>query len=83
MVGWRHCLNGHEFEQALGDGGGQGSLGCCGHGVINPSNSNNKCPKQMRAARGKGDKSLIKTELPPQHPHPSTQKAAFWESLLL
>ena len=29
MVGWHHQLNGHEFEQALGDGGGQGSLACC------------------------------------------------------
>ena len=28
MVGWRHRLNGHEFEQALGDGVGQGSLAC-------------------------------------------------------
>ena len=26
MVGWHHQLNGHEFEQALGDGDGQGSL---------------------------------------------------------
>ena len=24
-----HCLNGHEFEQALGVGDGQGSLACC------------------------------------------------------
>ena len=29
MVGWHHQLNGHEFEQTLGDGGGQGSLVCC------------------------------------------------------
>ena len=29
MVGWHHGLNGHEFEQALGDGRGQGSLACC------------------------------------------------------
>ena len=29
MVGWSHCLNGHEFEQSLGDGEGQGSLVCC------------------------------------------------------
>ena len=28
-VGWHHPLNGHEFEQALGDGEGQGSLTCC------------------------------------------------------
>ena len=29
MVGWHHCLNGHDFEQTLGDGEGQGSLECC------------------------------------------------------
>ena len=29
MFGWHHQLNGHEFEQALGDGEGQGSLACC------------------------------------------------------
>ena len=29
MVGWHHQLNGHEFEQAEGVGGGQGSLVCC------------------------------------------------------
>ena len=29
MVGWYHWLSGHEFEQALGDGEGQGSLACC------------------------------------------------------
>ena len=28
IVGWHHQLNGHEFEQALGDGEGQGSLAC-------------------------------------------------------
>ena len=29
MVGWYCQLNGHEFEQALGVGEGQGSLVCC------------------------------------------------------
>ena len=28
MVGWQHRLEGHEFEQALGDREGQGSLVC-------------------------------------------------------
>ena len=28
MIGWHHCLNGHKFEQTLGDSGGQGSLEC-------------------------------------------------------
>ena len=34
MVDWHHRLNGHEFEQTLGDGEGQGSLLCfspCSH----------------------------------------------------
>ena len=29
MVGWHHRLSGHEFEQTVGVGDGQGSLGCC------------------------------------------------------
>ena len=29
MAGWHHWLDGHEFEQALGVGDGQGSLVCC------------------------------------------------------
>ena len=29
IVGWHHWLDGHEFEQTLGDSDGQGSLACC------------------------------------------------------
>ena len=29
MAEWHHQLNGHEFEQVLGDGERQGSLVCC------------------------------------------------------
>ena len=29
MVGRHHRINGHEFEQAPGDGDGPGSLACC------------------------------------------------------
>ena len=29
MTEWRHWLNGHEFEQTLGDSEGQRSLACC------------------------------------------------------
>ena len=29
MAGWHHQLDGHEFEQALGVGDGQGGLACC------------------------------------------------------
>ena len=33
LVGWHHWFNGHEFEQALGDGEGQGRLRGAVHGV--------------------------------------------------
>ena len=29
MIRWHHQLDGHEFEQILGDSEGQGSLVCC------------------------------------------------------
>ena len=29
IFGWHHRLNGHEFEQTLGVGDGQGGLECC------------------------------------------------------
>ena len=29
MVGWHRQLDGHEFQQVLRDGEGQGSLACC------------------------------------------------------
>ena len=32
LVGWHHPLNGSDFEQALGDGEGQGNLACCSPG---------------------------------------------------
>ena len=37
MVGWHHWLSGHEFEQAPGDGEGQGSLACCSPWGLNES----------------------------------------------
>ena len=47
MVGSHHQLNGHKFEQALGDGEGQGSLACCSPRVLKESDTteqlNNKC----------------------------------------
>ena len=52
MVGWYHRLNGHEFEQTLGDGEGQGSLTYCSPWGrkesdmtewLNNNNNNNKC----------------------------------------
>ena len=48
MVGWHHRLNGHEFEQTLGDGGGQGSLVSMGlQRVGHDSQLNNNNNKTM------------------------------------
>ena len=54
MVGWNHQFNGHKFEQALGDGEGQGSLACCsprGHkesdGAERLNNSKNNFKSQQ------------------------------------
>ena len=33
MVGWHHQLNGHEFQQALGDGEGQEGWRAVVHGI--------------------------------------------------
>ena len=49
MAGWHHQLNGHEFEQALGDGEGWGGLACCSPWGSRDSDTteqlnNNKCP---------------------------------------
>ena len=49
MVGWHHWLNGHEFEQSLGDREGQGSLAvpvlsCPGACEIFLDQGSNPCP---------------------------------------
>ena len=49
MIGWHHRPNGREFEQALGDGEGQGSLACfsslcCKELDMTEQLNNNKCP---------------------------------------
>ena len=59
MVGWHHRLNGHEFEQAPGDGEGQGSLACCSPRGGKESNMtewlNNKRKHEIRFAEGGWD----------------------------
>ena len=54
MIGWYHQLDGHEFEQALGDIEGQVSLSCynpCGHKESDMTewlNSNNNPTKDWK-----------------------------------
>ena len=65
MVGWHHRLNGHEFEQALGGGKGQGSLLCCspwGHKESDKtkwlSNNQRAQNSQMMHSRG-GERGAV------------------------
>ena len=57
MVGGHHQLSGHEFEQTLGDGEGQGSLVCCSPQGCKESdrnerlNNNNKLKKVGKTTR--------------------------------
>ena len=52
LFGCHHRLNGHEFEQALGDGEGQVSLACCSSWGYEESDTteqlNNKCVHSSR-----------------------------------
>ena len=45
MVGGHYQLNGHEFEQTLGDGEGQGSLVCCSPWAHKESNTTKRRTK--------------------------------------
>ena len=53
MVRWHHQLNGIEFEQALGDDEGQGSLACCrprGHKKLDTTERlNSNYPVQQKS----------------------------------
>ena len=51
LVGWHHWFNGHEFEQASGDGEGQECLACCspwGHEESNMTEQLNKAFNSKR-----------------------------------
>ena len=64
MVEWHHRLNGHEFEQTLGVGDGQGSLACCSpwgrkeSDTTEQLNSNNS-EYVTEKKGGQGDKNRI------------------------
>ena len=62
VAGWHHRLNGHEFEQALGDGEGQGSLACCspwGRKESDTAEWLNNSKKEFRIAEGQNWKKPI------------------------
>ena len=62
MVGWHHQLNGHGFEQALGDGEGQGSLVCCspwGHTDLEKTLEIPLDSKEIKLVNPKGNEHQI------------------------
>ena len=48
IVGWHHRVNIHEFEQALGNGIGQGSLECCSRWVHKELNTTDQLNNSKR-----------------------------------
>ena len=67
MVGWHHWLNGHEFEQTLGDSEGWGSLVCCSprsHKEWDTTewlnNNSNKKDKKELNSKAEGDSGTQK-----------------------
>ena len=64
MVGWHHDLNGHEFEQTLGDSEGQGSLACtwgCKELDLIEGLNNNKSLQQFKKKKKKKKDTEIQT----------------------
>ena len=57
MVGWHHRLNGHEFEQALGDSERQGSRAWCTPWCPEESNTT----EQLNANKTSDDVSFYLT----------------------
>ena len=61
MVGWHHCLNGHEFELTPGDSKGQGNLACCNpwggkeSDMTEQLNNNNNIKEAWKSDGGDGE----------------------------
>ena len=55
IVGWHHCLSGHEFDQTQGDSEGKRNLACCspwGHKVLDRTEWLNKNSQNLLASWG-------------------------------
>ena len=83
MVGWRHRLNGCEFEQALGNSEGQGGLACCspwGHRESDTTQRVNKSSATMvLLSAGAGSLGLTHlVELKPSNSPPLTPGNIFY-----
>ena len=55
MVRWHHRLSGHEFEQTLGVGEGQGSLMCCGPWGLKESDTTEQVNSNLMGGGGSAE----------------------------
>ena len=60
MIGQHHRLNGHEFEQTLGPGEGQGSPACCSPRGHKESDTTERLNKDKMSADVQGQFVLEK-----------------------
>jgi len=67
MVGWHHRLDGHGFEQAPGDGDGQGGLRCCSPRV------HRVCDRLTRSQTRLRDGTVLSESLMPHLRPPATR----------
>ena len=58
MVEWHHQLDGHEFEEALGVGDGQGSLACCSPWGHKESDITEQINRTEPCGRAMGNKAV-------------------------
>ena len=63
MVGWHHRLNGHEFEQAPGDGEGQGNLVCCSPWGCEESDTTEQLNNNNNVRKMKCGNSSVKCDI--------------------
>ena len=58
MVGWYHQLDRHEFEQAPGDGEGQGSLACYSPWCLKESDTTEQLNNNKSSQRSDGETNM-------------------------
>ena len=77
MLGWHHQLNGHEFEQAPGDGEGHGGLACCSPWGCKESDMTEQLNNNDRRQgwKERGQRGLFPHRRPPWAPAPESSRA--------
>ena len=81
MVGWHHWFNGREFEQASGNGEGQGRLACCSPCGHKESDMTEWLNNTVTTAMLTNEATELQVSLSP--PYPCLRSHCIWDSLFL